>query len=128
MLFEQINITELNLNSNTNPFSILNRDIKRLNCDEVFLEVYDGSTSIQNKLHSFCNSNANKVLKSQSNKVFMHFKRNSDDVNFQFKLFYNPYKIGKKIFNIKMSFKLIPEKCGLWSGYGLEAQNPVFLK
>ena len=97
MVFEQINITELNMNTN-NKMSILNRDVKNLDCKEIFLEIYDGSTSIQNKMHSFCNSNANKVFKSQSNKIFLHFKRNSENVNFQFKLFYNPFKIGEYIF------------------------------
>jgi hypothetical protein len=96
MVIEYVNITEIK--SSNLQLSILNRVTTNLNdCNENSLEIYDGSTSFKNKILSFCNTVVNKVLKSQSNKIFIHLTKNSDKVFFQFKIIYNPFKIGKKL-------------------------------
>lgn len=94
MVFEYVNITELK--ANNLQLSLKNGVSTNLNdCNENSLEIYDGSTSLKNKIQTFCNTVVNKVLKSQSNKIFLHLTKKSDKVFFQFKLVYNPFKIGK---------------------------------
>ena len=72
MVFEYVNITELK--ANNLQLSLKNGVSTNLNdCNENSLEIYDGSTSLKNKIQTFCNTVVNKVLKSQSNKIFLHF-------------------------------------------------------
>ena len=83
--FEQINITVSQ-----------NGSKQRDNCTENFIELYDGSTSLQNRIFHFCFSATNKIYKSQTNKLFIRYllSKNSNKDYLSFRLVYNPFQTG----------------------------------
>ena len=68
------------------------------NCSKTYFEVYDGTTSIENRKYQTCSTQSNKFVKSETNALFVRFKlkENITSNNNYFNLVFNAFKSGKK--------------------------------
>ena len=67
------------------------------NCSKTYFEVYDGTTSLENRRYQACSTQNNKFLKSDSNALFVRFKlkENITSNNNYFNLVFNSFRSGK---------------------------------
>jgi hypothetical protein len=72
--------------------------LERVNCTENFIELYDGTTSILNRIFHFCVEDHRRIIyNAQSNKIFIRYQlvKNSPHNEVSFRLRYNTFTIGE---------------------------------
>ncbi len=72
--------------------------LERVNCTENFIEVYDGTTSILNRIFHFCVEDHRRIIyNAQSNKIFIRYQliKNTPHDEVSFRLRYNTFTLGE---------------------------------